>query len=193
VHLHTTAGSEITATDLHVDRLFSRVRTVGMDVDVERIDLAKATSTFGVGHVTGILHGAIDDLELVGGQPTSFDAWIETVPEKGVSQHISVTAIRQLSILGGAGSDPFTQGILSFFDEYRYAKMGLRCRLRNDRFLLHGVERLDDKDFLVVGSFFPPTVNVISHNQVISFSEMVRRLSRITAVTGPGDNTEVSP
>jgi hypothetical protein len=193
VHVHTAAGGEITATDLHVDQPLSRVRTVGMNLEIERIDLAKATSTFGVGHVSGILHGAVNELEVVGGQPMRFDAWMETVPEKGVPQQISVTAIRQLSILGGAGGDPFTQGILSFFDEYRYAKMGLRCRLRNDRFVLHGVEQLDGKDFLVVGSFFPPTVNVISHNQVISFSEMVRRLSRITAVSGSDRHTEVTP
>jgi len=75
-----------------------------------------------------------------------------------------------------------TRGILSFFDEYRYAKMGLRCSLRNDRFILRGVERLKEKDFLVVGTFMPPTVNVISHNQIIAFKDMVGRIERIVAV-----------
>jgi hypothetical protein len=32
---------------------------------------------------------------------------------------------------------------------------------------------------LVVGSFLPPTVNIISHTQVIAFSELLRRLERI--------------
>jgi hypothetical protein len=32
---------------------------------------------------------------------------------------------------------------------------------------------------LVVGSFLPPTVNIVSHTQEIAFSELLRRLQRI--------------
>jgi hypothetical protein len=53
--------------------------------------------------------------------------------------------------------------------------------LRNDRFVLHGVAEHDGKDFLVVGTIFPPSVNVVSHNQVIAFKEMVDRLQRVTS------------
>ena len=35
------------------------------------------------------------------------------------------------------------------------------------------------KEYLVVGSFLPPTVNIVSHTQTIAFSELVRRLERI--------------
>ena len=48
--------------------------------------------------------------------------------------------------------------------------------------MLRGIEEHDGRDFLVVGTLLPPTVNVISHNQVIAFSEMVDRLKRISAV-----------
>jgi hypothetical protein len=61
--------------------------------------------------------------------------------------------------------------------------MGFRCNLRNDRFTLRGVEEFDGKDYLVVGSVMPPRVNVISHNQTISFSQMIRRLERAMGTT----------
>jgi hypothetical protein len=115
---------------------------------------------------------------------------METVSRPGVPQRVSVAAIRQLSILGGSGGDPLSHGILSFFDEYRYAKMGFRCNLRNDRFTLRGVEEFDGKDYLIVGSVMPPRVNVISHNQTISFSQMIRRLERAMATTNEGLPTQ---
>jgi hypothetical protein len=39
----------------------------------------------------------------------------------------------------------------------------------------------------------PPTVNVISHNQEIAFSEMVERLKRITAVGGAKPDVQSDP
>jgi hypothetical protein len=43
---------------------------------------------------------------------------------------------------------------------------------------LRGVKSEDGKEYLVVGSTLPPRVNVVSHSQVISFSEMVRRVAQ---------------
>jgi hypothetical protein len=171
-------GGEVRIRDLRLDEVFSPVPALALDVDFENVSLGDLTEAFDVGHVSGIASGAAKNLVLVDGQPVSFEAWIETVEQAGVDQRISVTAVRQLSILGGSGGDPLTQGILSFFDDYRYARMGFRARLENDRFYLRGVESEDGKEYLVVGSTLPPRVNVVSHSQVISFSEMVRRLAR---------------
>ena len=110
-----------------------------------------------------------------------FDARIESVPAAGVAQRISVTAIDQLAVLGGGASGSVARGMMGLFHEFRYAKLGVRCSLRNDRFVLHGVAEHDGKDFLVVGTIFPPSVNVVSHNQVIAFKEMVERLQRVTS------------
>jgi len=43
------------------------------------------------------------------------------------------------------------------------------------------VESQGEKELLVVGSFLPPTVNIVSHTQEIAFSELLRRLERINA------------
>jgi hypothetical protein len=176
-------GGDVVVTNLRVDQLFSSIPTLGFDLDFDDISLGLLTQTLEIGQISGIARGAVHNLAITNGQPVSFEAWMETVPHAVVSQRISVDAIRQLSLLGGSGGDPLTQGVLSFFDEYRYAKMGFRCRLENDKFVLHGVERSEGKDYLVVGSFLPPRVNVVSHNQVISFSEMVQRLQRIATAS----------
>ena len=181
-------GGGIRIRNLRVEQVLSPVPRLELDVDFSNISLAQLTETAEVGHISGIARGAIHDLAIVSGEPLRFDAWMETIPTKGIRQRISVDAIRQLSILGGSGGDPFSQGVLSFFDEYRYAKMGFRCELRNDRFILEGVESQDDREYLVVGSFLPPRVNVISHNQTISFSEMVRRIGRVFATPLEGEH-----
>ena len=174
-------GGEVLARKLRVTQIFSSVPTLELDLGFENVLLGDVTETLEVGRISGVARGAAHDLAIVHGQPLQFEAWMETVPRRGVAQRISVKAIRQLSILGGSGADPLSRAVLSFFDEYRYAKMGFRCRLENDRFLLHGIEQRDGKDYLVVGSSLPPRVNVISHSEEIAFSEMVRRLGQVTS------------
>ncbi len=184
-------GGWVDIDHIGVRGLGSSVPVVALDARASGLDLERATEALGVGRVSGIADAEITGLEIAGGEPVRFDARLESVPRRGIRQRISVRAIEQLSILGGAGASPITRGILSFFDEYRYAKLGLRCSLRNDRFVLRGVERLKDKDFLVVGTLFPPTVNVISHNQVIAFKDMVARLRRIASVGEGGQGRTV--
>ena len=76
-------------------------------------------------------------------------------------------------------------GLATFFDSFRYSKLGFKADLKNDRLLLRGIETDGDKELLVVGSFLPPTVNVISHTREIGFSELLRRLERINTAEKP--------
>lgn len=175
-------GGHLRVRNIAVDELFSPVPALRVDADFDNLSLAQMTRTFNFGRITGVIAGEVEDLVVVDGQPVSFTARVATVPRAAVSQRISVRAIRQISILGGTGGDPLTQGILSLFDEYRYAKMGFRCRLENDRFHLGGVDRVDGNEYLVVGSTLPPRVSVVSHTRVVAFSELVRRLARVSAV-----------
>lgn len=179
---------------LRIDEPLSPVPTLHLDADMADISLAQLTGAFELGRISGVAAGSVRGLEIANGEPSRFEAWMETVPRRGVAQRISVDAIRQLSILGGSGGDPISLGVLGFFDEYRYAKMGFRCRLENDRFILRGVEEIDGGEYLVVGTILPPRVNVISHTRVISFSEMVERLRRVFAVTeAPPPQADATP
>jgi hypothetical protein len=179
--------------NLQLDEMSSPVPALRLDLDFADISLKQLTRTFEVGRISGILGGRVDRLVLVDGQPVSFEAQVATTPRSGVSQRISVRAIRQISILGGSGGDPLSQGVLGLFDEYRYAKMGFRSRLENDRFELHGIEESSGQEYLVVGATLPPRVSVVSHTRVIAFSELVRRLGRVATVeeTAPPDEAPV--
>lgn len=182
--------------DLRVDELASPVPALRLDLDFADISLRQLTRTFEVGRISGTLGGRVDDLVLVDGQPVSFEAQVATTPRSGVAQRISVRAIRQISILGGSGGDPISQRVLGLFDEYRYAKMGFRCRLENDRFELRGVEESDGQEYLVLGATLPPRVSVVSHTRVIAFSELVRRLARVASVeetAPPADAPDEAP
>jgi hypothetical protein len=183
-------GGTMRLRNLRVDELFSPVPALRLDLDVADLSLAQLTDTLEVGRISGVIAGSVHELEIANGQPARFDARIETVPRPDVPQRISVTAIRQLSILGGAGGDPISTRVLSLFDEYRYAKMGFHGRLENDRFTLQGVKEDDGAEYLVVGTTLPPRVNVISHTRVISFSELVNRLARVLAIKDTPTHTE---
>ncbi len=131
----------------------------------------------------------MNDLVITDGQPESFEASIETVKRRGVKQRISVKALEKISILGtGSSATVLGRGIYSLFKEYNYSKMGFSGRLRNDTFLLKGIEREGDTGYLVRGGLFPPKVNVIYYTQEVSFREMVKRLKRITLA---GEKEEV--
>jgi hypothetical protein len=171
-------GGRVRVRNLHVDELWSPVPAVGLDLDFEELSLGAMTDALDVGRISGVVRGRIHNLSIVAGQPVSFEAEMASVPRDGVPQEISVRAIRQISIVAGPGGDAFSSGILSFFDRYRYAKLGLRCSLENDRFVLRGIDEHDGKQVLVAGSFLPPRVNVYSESQVIGFTEMMRRLRR---------------
>ncbi len=173
-------GGRVRARNLRGDSLLSTVPTFGFDLDFEDISLAELTRTLSFGYVSGVAKGAVRDLEFVSWGPVAFAAWLETYPVSGVSQRVSVDAIRQISIVGGGSSDPVSESIMGFFDEYRYKKLGFRCRLHNDVFELDGIEVRDGDHYLVVGGAIPPRVNVVSHVREISFSDMISSIETAT-------------
>lgn len=186
-------GGKVEVSGLVVEQPFARVPTFGLDAKVSEVDLDALTKAFGVGRITGVLEGQVGGLRIADGQVQAFDADLHSVERKGVSQKVDVRAIVQLGVLGGGDSGSITGTLLRIVDRYRYAKLGVRARLRNDVFELRGVETDHGKDYIVKGSLLPPSVSVVSHSQVISFSEMLRRLQRITATSEGGSPNAASP
>jgi len=160
--------------------LFGGSVSLKTDIEFNGIDLGQLTSTFDFGHISGLVRGNINDLEIVNGQAQSFNAFLESYKKKGVAQTINVEALRKISILG-TGSSPsiLDRGIYRFFKEYKYEKLGFRASLENDRLLLLGIGGDGNKGYLVKSGLFPPKVDVISYTQNISFKEMVSRLKRL--------------
>jgi hypothetical protein len=176
-------GGEMNVSEISISDIFSPVAALTSDIEFKEIDLSKLTGTFEFGHISGILQGSVKGLVIANGQPESFQAHIETVKKSGVGQKIGVEALDKISIMGtGSSASILKSGIYRFFEEYNYSKMGFRGRLKNDNFLLLGIETEGDKGYLVKGALLPPKVDVISYIQNISFKEMVERLKRVKLV-----------
>ncbi len=174
-------GGQLQIDQMEIENLFSTVPSLKLAARFQNIRLEKVSETFAFGKISGILEGAVNDLVITEGQPARFQAQVETVDRPESSQWISVEALNKITILSsGQDSNVLYGGLAGLFDNFRYSKMGFRASLRNDRLILRGVESRDSKEFLVVGTLLPPTVNIISHTQEIGFSELLRRLERIT-------------
>jgi hypothetical protein len=79
---------------------------------------------------------------------------VHTVARSGSSQWISVEALNKITVLSsGEDGSLIYGGIASFFDEFRYSKMGFKASLRNDKLTLRGIESVTE-EFLVVGACF---------------------------------------
>jgi hypothetical protein len=157
-----------------------------MDATLEELNLEQASETFEFGRISGVLAGAIQDLVFTQGQPAGFKADLQTVDRPGVSQWISVEALDKITVLSsGNEAGSVYGGLAAVFDFFRYSKLGFKATLKNDKLILRGVESKDGKEYLVVGTFLPPTVNIISHTQEIGFSELLRRLERIQKSGSP--------
>jgi hypothetical protein len=173
-------GGRIQLSKMEIENPFSSVRSIKLDCRFQDIDLEQASKTFEFGRISGILEGSVKDLVITNGQPSQFVAEVHTVQKSGVSQWISVEALNKITVLSSGNNAGALYGTLAgLFDNFRYSKLGFRATLKNDKLTLHGIESRDGKEYLVVGSILPPTVNVISYTQEISFSELLKRLEQI--------------
>jgi hypothetical protein len=172
-------GGRMTMSRLEIDSPFSALAAIRLDAKLADIQLEQLSKTFAFGQISGTLAGTINDLVIVDRQPAQFRVDLYSV-DRGGEQRISVEALDKITVLSsGQNAGALYGGLATFFDSFRYSKLGFKALLKNDRLTLRGVETRGDQEYLVVGSFLPPTVNIVSHTQVIAFSELLRRLERI--------------
>ncbi|HYA30346.1 MAG TPA: hypothetical protein VEI95_16145 [Acidobacteriota bacterium] len=178
-------GGHVRIGKLEIENPFSPLASIKLDANIDSIDLEQLSKTFAFGRISGVLEGNIENLVLTHGQPSELRADLHTV-DRGGEQRISVEALNKITVLSsGEEAGALYGGLASFFDSFRYSKLGLKATLKNDRLTLRGVESHGDQEYLVVGSLLPPTVNVVSHTQNIAFSELLRRLDRINKSDKP--------
>ena len=179
-------GGHVQLSKMEIENPFSSLPAIKLEARFQAIHLDQASETFAFGHISGILEGTVTDLVITDGQPAQMQADVHTVARSDSSQWISIEALDKITVLSsGQNGSLVYGGIAGFFDEFRYSKMGFKATLRNDQLTLRGVESQDEKEFLVVGSFLPPTVNVISHTREIGFSDLIKRLQQIQKSNKP--------
>jgi hypothetical protein len=179
-------GGKVRIAPVEIQNPFSRLFSIRLNTRFEEINLELASESFEFGRISGILQGTVNDLVITNGEPAQFKAEIHSVSKRGVGQWISVEALDKITVLSsGNDAGALYGGVAGFFENFRYSRLGFKATLRNDRLTLRGIESRDDKEYLVVGTLLPPTVNIISHTQEISFGELMRRLERIGAAGRP--------
>jgi hypothetical protein len=159
------------------------------DVRARDLDLDLVTRTFEVGSITGRLDVDVLNLELFNWTPVSFDARLATPPGDESRHRISAKAVTTLSNAGGGGGGvvkALQSGVLRFFDDYSYEKLGITCRLRDDVCEMSGVEPAGIGYYIVKGSGLP-RIDIIGNAGRVRWSQLVEQ---ITTTEFSGATTE---
>jgi hypothetical protein len=149
------------------------------DVRARDLDLSLVTQTFEVGSITGRLEVDVLNLELFDWSPVSFDARLAT-PKGDKSRHkISARAVTSLSNVGGGGGgvvQALQGGVLRFFDEYSYDKLGITCKLRNDVCEMSGVEPAGIGYYIVKGAGIP-RIDIVGNAGRVRWSQLLASIA----------------
>jgi len=149
------------------------------NIGIENLDLDLVTRTFEFGGMTGRLSGYISDLETFDWMPEAFDAFLFTPPDDRSKRRISQRAITNLSSIGGGSGGGVAAvlqgGLLRFFDDFGYDRVGLSCRLANDVCIMGGVLPAPGGYYIVKGKGLP-RIDVIGSQTRVAWTTLVRQL-----------------
>jgi hypothetical protein len=149
------------------------------DVTARRLDLSLVTSTFEVGSITGRMDADILGLELFNWSPVEFDARLYSTPGDDSKKMISAKAVGSISTVAGGGAGVLQElqsGVLKFFDEYRYERIGIACRLENDVCTMSGIEPARNGYYLVKGRGVP-RMDVIGNQGQVAWPQLVDQIA----------------
>lgn len=148
------------------------------DVTARSLDLDLVTRAFPIGNITGRLDTDIQGLELFNWSPVAFDAKLYTTPGDRSKHLISQKAVTSISNVGGGGGGvtaALQSGVLRFFDDFRYDRIGLACRLRNDVCTMAGVEPAGMGYYIVKGKGLP-RIDIIGNQGRVDWPRLVSQI-----------------
>jgi hypothetical protein len=173
---------------VRLERPFGVAPSLAADVHFENLDLQQLTGAFSFGGMSGRLFGTIDQLRLVDWSPVAFDAWLRT----RCGGRMSYKAVDDISALGGGGLSANLQTLaLQWFDTFGYARLGIRCRLRDEVCLMGGIDPLPPDvgssaaGYTIVEGAGIPRISIIGHRRRVDWPTLVRRLREATQGQGP--------
>jgi hypothetical protein len=186
--LATVFGGQIRFSEMGAKGLMTGAPVWRFSTQWEDLLLADMTQDTAFGKIEGVLYGYANDIQIAYGEPQKFDMLMETKPQKGIRQKISVLAVDNIAKLGG-GQSPFIglAGVVTtFLKEFPYSKIGVRAALQNDTFTVNGTIQQDGTEYLVKRGGLAG-VDVINQNpdNRVSFKDMVKRIKRIKSRKGP--------
>jgi len=172
----------VVVRDLRLREPLGKFPRMHASIDIQDLDLALVTRTFEFGMITGRLSGRIADLETFGWMPEAFDAFLYTPPDDRSKHRISQRAVTNLSSIGGGSGGGVAAalqgGFLKFFDDFRYDRLGLSCRLANDICVMGGVLPAPGGYYIVKGSGLP-RIDVMGSQTRVAWTTLVRQLGTV--------------
>ncbi len=165
---------DMTVNNLSIERLFGVAPVIAGDVIFSGFDLSILTETFGFGLITGKLHGQVDELRITNWKTDRLDAQVYTVKTKGIKQIISQRAIENISSLGGI-KGAISSTFLRFFDDFRYKRIMLSCKLHNSVCEIGGLKNKSNQFIIVEGGGIPK-INIVGFVRSINWEEFISRL-----------------
>ena len=174
-------GGSVALSSLEMERPFGVAPTLSADVVIEDIDLEPLTAAFGFGSITGRLDGRIAELRMVDWSPVAFDARLQSDPDWKGRRRISQRAVEDISKVGGGGGlmGGLQAQALRLFDDFRYARLGLACRLRDNVCQMDGVDSAGDGYTIVQGAGLP-RIQVVGFRRRVDWPTLVARLKAAT-------------
>jgi hypothetical protein len=172
----------VAVKDLRLQDPLGKFPRLFANIGLDNLDLELVTRTFEFGSITGRMSGYVSDLETFGWMPEAFDAFLFTPPDDRSKHRISQRAVTNLSSIGGGSGGGVAAalqgGFLRFFDDFRYDRLGLSCRLANDVCIMGGVLPAPGGYYIVKGSGLP-RINVIGSQTRVAWTTLVRQLGAI--------------
>jgi hypothetical protein len=185
---------EVTVRDLRLEQPFGQWPRFYSNVSLDDLDLELVTGAFSFGRITGRLSGAIDGLQLFNWTPVAFDARLYTPPDDRSRHRISQRAVQNIGSIGGGGagvSAALSSGVLRFFDDFNYDRLGLSCRLQNEICIMDGVLPAPDGGYYLVKGKGLPRINVIGSARRVDWPRLVQQLMAVTQAQGVVVDTRI--
>jgi autotransporter translocation and assembly factor TamB len=182
-------GGRITVNGLELRQPLGDYPRLKADIVLRGLDLEAVTGTFSFGSITGGLDGEVTGLELFRWEPIRMNLRLYT-PANDKSKHlISQRAVNNLSSIGGGGGGvaaALQGGLLRFFDNFRYKRLGISCRLENDVCHMNGVAPTNagNSYYIVQGSGIP-RIDIIGNAREVDWSRLVGQLKAMQESGGP--------
>ncbi|MGC9457792.1 MAG: hypothetical protein ACP5DC_09765, partial [Halothiobacillaceae bacterium] len=164
---------------------FGRQPVLQADVRLRGLDLEPLTEAFSFGRIEGRLDGRVADLWMQNWQPVAFDARFETPADEPGRRRISQRAVDNLTELGGGVGGALGAGFLGFFEDFRYRRLGLGCRLADGVCYMEGVSPADGGGYYIVEGAGLPRIDVIGFTREVGWADLVSRLAAVSRSGAP--------
>lgn len=192
-----TLGATLTAQVFAGDVAINNMRLEGAlsnwprfnaDLKLDNLDLEQVTQAFSFGRITGRLSGEINKLSLFNWEPVAMDANLFT-PSNDHSKHrISQRAVQNIGSLGGSGGGvaaALQGGVLRFFEDFNYDKLGISCRLENNVCVMNGVAPAANGGYYLVKGSGIPRIDVIGNSTRVDWPRLLAQLKAATQAGAP--------